>query len=167
MTDEQIALAAELADKAERKYGSWTEWHGLPDGRRVRAQLESDSDCRIDDRYQSDCYGKLYGESRGRPAECNGAARKVRTRHGYVWWQPPADAVTDPEVLASVAGRVESYFLEQWWFLGVMIEVESTPCPHCGERKLGNSSVWGIESDSKEHIADTIADLIPDSGLPD
>ena len=54
-----------------------------------------------------DWYGKvgiidLRTEQENRPEGFDGAARKVNYRGGRFWWQPPADVLADPDLLASM-----------------------------------------------------------------
>lgn len=138
-------------------------WHAvtLDDGYTVRARLEYDTDSRLED--NGDWFGSIHWPERGettRPRECNGAARKINTRSGPVWWQPPTDVLSDADALKSLETRVRGYFLEHWTYVGVVVEVTRPACPHCGERKTTRESLWGVESDAGEHFADVLADLV-------
>jgi hypothetical protein len=158
MTTYTLASASlELARLAT--YGS-TPWLDLDDGSRVRVRIEGDHDSKLSD--YGDSFGRVQ-ESRGRdrPEGFDGAARKIDSRQGPLWWQPPADVAKDAAVLASVEERVRGYYLEHWSFIGVVVKVESAPCPHCGERRAATDSLWGIESDYDEgYIAEVIGDCL-------
>lgn len=152
-------VAAELAGSLG--LGEWTEWADLPDGGRVRAKVESDHDSSLND---GDWFGQIvYPDrySRTRPEGCDGAARKIETRGGTVWWQPARDVLSDPVALASLERRVRGYYLEHWSYCGIVVETESPPCPHCGERKSETASLWGIEDDAgREYFAEVVGDLM-------
>lgn len=123
LSQEQAKLLIESLD-VER----WSKPVTLESGHVVRAKLGYDTDNTIEGR--GDTYGKFYPLERvspARPAACNGAARKIETRSGQIWWQPPADVVSDAAGLASVEKRVREYFLEYWSFVGLVLEVQS---PH-------------------------------------
>jgi hypothetical protein len=149
------ALAKRVMD------GTPKGWLGLPSNARVSAHSTIDEDTTLDD---GDCFG-TFADVRGqvRPKGFDGAARKVRTRGGLLWWQPPADLKGDPKNLAKLESRVREYFLEYWTFMGIVVEYESPPCPHCGERKRRSGSLFGVESDTDpEHITEIVGDLLAD-----
>lgn len=145
-------------------FDRWGEWVEMSDGTRARAKLAPDYDSRLED---SDYFGALHWPERHnhqRPAECNGAARKFDTRDGPVWWQPPADVLSDAELLKSLERHVRGYFREEWSYVGVCVEVESAPCGSCGERKRGSASLWRIESNSdSEYFAEVVRSLIDEA----
>jgi hypothetical protein len=155
------ALAEALQDMtgAER----FTEWLTLEDGSRVRAKLELDFHTGIED--YTDCYGKVAeDEGKGRPVGFDGAARKVRSRSGMLWWQPPEDVKGDPDALARVQDRVSGYFGEHWSFVGVVVERQGPACQHCGCQKTEDASLWGIESDvDAGYLAEVLRDLITEA----
>ncbi len=162
LTDAAKHVAATL----HGSFDTWTPWVTLDDGRAIRATLEPDHDTWIGDRYHADSYGKIYDASRGegtRPAECNGAARKLATRGGMIWWQPPEDVLAESaDVLESLATRVKEYFLEGWSFVGVVVETRGVACSCCGETKTTRESVWAVESDATaEYLEELVADFIP------
>lgn len=152
--------AKELASKLRER---WSEPVDIGDGFSVRAKIDSDWDSKIED--YPDCFGTFHWperDTRGRPSECNGAARKIDTRQGPLWWQPPKDVLSDPEGLASVEKRVRAYFFEHWSYASVVVEVTGPACDCCGERKTDGSSLWGIESDAGDYFAEVLADLVSD-----
>lgn len=156
-TIDYTALAALL------DYERWSKPVDLDDGYSVRVKLEPDTDSQLED---SDCFGTIHWperNSRARPSVCNGAARKIDTRQGPVWWQPPTDVVSDPEVFKSVEMRVRGYFLEHWSYVGVVVEVTGPACAACGERKSEEASLWSIESDAGDYFAEVLADLVADA----
>lgn len=149
---------AELARQLETD-----KWHtvALEGGVTVRARLEYDTDTRLED--NGDWFGSIHWperDSRARPGACNGAARKIDTRGGSVWWQPPADVVGDADALKKLETRVRDYFLEYWCYVGVIVQVLHAPCACCGERKKTSASLWGIESDAGEYFAEVLSDLV-------
>lgn len=151
--------AKELASKLREK---WSEPVAVGDGFSVRAKIDYDTDSNIED--QGDSFGTFHWSDNGRPAKCDGGARKINTRQGPLWWQPPKDVLSDSKVLASVEKRVRGYFLEQWSYVGVVVEVTGPACVCCGERKKETSSLWGIESDSgEEYFAEVLEDLVSDA----
>lgn len=126
------AIAAAAVDKIGT--GKWSEWFDLPDGRRARAMIESDDQSLEDN---GDWFGSIHWPERNtreRPAGCNGAARKVTTRGGYCWWQPPADLLNNAAGLEATEKRVRGYYLEEWSFVGVRVEVQAVACACCGNR---------------------------------
>jgi hypothetical protein len=142
----------------------WSERLTLDDGYDVRAKLMPDYDTNLDG--DGDWYGALYPTRRNsntgkdeRPAKCNGAARKITTRDGAIWWQPPADLVSDVANLAKLEERVRGYFAENWSYVGIVLEMHGPACVCCGERKTGNASLWGIESDAGDYFAEVLTDL--------
>lgn len=67
------------------------------------------------------------------------------------------------EGLRSVAESVEGYYLDEWSYVGVNVEVRRPPCACCGNRKTDSSSLWGIESNAEaSHFAEVIGDLLSD-----
>lgn len=138
----------------------WSKALELDDGSTVRAKLVYDQDHNLEG--DGDWYGAIYPtrrDTRRRPAECDGAARKVDTRGGPIWWQPPADLVSDPVNLAKLEARVRGYFLEQWSYVGIVLEVRGPACGACGERKTYTASLWGIESDAGDYFAEVLTEL--------
>lgn len=154
-------IARQLADAASSDMGGkWSAWLDGDDGAQYRAKIEPDNDA---DLFQYGEMGKACeARSQQRPKGYDGAAVKVRSRSGMLWWQPPEDAKGDAEMLANIRERVEGYFLEHWAFVGVIVERQSAPCPHCGERNKDGRSLWHIESDAGEYFAEVIADLMVD-----
>lgn len=158
-----IAFAAAGKFLAE-SYGVWSDWFALDGGRRFRVKrADDDGSGGIEE--DTDTYGTFYDtRDDKRPRECNGASRKILFRSGYMWWQPPADIVNDPAILANVAARVKAYGLEEWGFTGIVVEIESAPCACCKERKRATESLTHIESDSgADYFAETVGDLIPEA----
>jgi hypothetical protein len=133
----------------------------LDDGRRVRVSIEPDPFGGFGD--EQDFYGEVI-ETRDntRPAHFDGASRKFRHRHGFVWWQPPTDARRDPDVLESLAKRVQDYFLERWYYASVTVEVTSPPCATCAHPHTAQRSFGGIESDDMSTIVAAVTDLFAD-----
>jgi hypothetical protein len=141
----------------------WSAPVEISNGVTVRVKAVADNETRLED---TDCFGTLHWperDSRVRPASCDGAARKLQTRSGYVWWQPPKDVLADAKVLAAVKKRVRGYFLEHWSYIGVVVQVKFPACTCCGERKHKEASLWGIESDAGAYFADVIDDLLRDA----
>jgi hypothetical protein len=139
---------------------TWSDSLTLDNGFAVRAKLVPDYDSNLED--SGDWYGTLHHTRRGedsRPAGCNGAARKIRTRDGSIWWQPPADLVWDAENLAKLEKRVRGYFADDWSYVGVVLEMLAPACATCGERKKHVASLWAIESDAGEYFGEVLTDL--------
>lgn len=89
-------------------------------------------------------------------------AQAIRCERDSIWWLPPKD-IEGPETLAGIAKRVRDYFHNDWTFCGVCVEVRHKPCEHCGERKVTDGSLWGIETDAGDYFADVIGDLIAEA----
>lgn len=139
------------------------------------ARVVTDTDSGIgrwhDGRHYDDVYGRFcwpgpdyrngYGYQH-RPDGFDGAARKLTTRDGYVWWQPPADVTGDH--LAQLEERVRAYFTEQWWHVGVVVTY-STICACCGRAsEQARASLWGVESDcGEDYMLEILEDLIEES----
>lgn len=142
----------------------WSDWVPVGDGTDARVRTAPDLDTSLQD--YPDCFGTFAEVRRdgSRPSGFNGAARKIRHRGGVMWWQPPADLTAAD--LPSVAKAVEGYYLEDWAYIGVWVEVRRPPCPCCGARKTDTASLWGIESNSDasyfdQVVSDLLADLCP------
>lgn len=141
-------------------YDTWTDWIPTPDGGRARARIEPDPDARLTDDSERDWAGTFdSADRRPRPAGMNGAARKITTRHGPIWWQPPADVVRDPARLASLAERVRDYFLERWGYCTVVVEYETTPCACCRRVAREERTLSRVEDDT-DYPAQCAADLL-------
>lgn len=156
-------LAATLAvDVPYDKYGKWID---AEDGSRFRAKMEADTDASPFDHNNRDNYGQLHWtRERQRPAACDGAAVKMDTRDGPVWWQPPRDVVKDwPQGLPNLRERVQDYLHDSWSFVVLAVECESPPCKCCGQRKRNVVYCGGVESDAgAEHYAELIRDMVSD-----
>jgi hypothetical protein len=161
MTTDTLRLTLEQARELVRSMNleRWSNAVTLADGTEVRVRMEYDTDARLED---TDSFGTLHWperDSRARPAGCDGAARKVQTRSGYVWWQPPSDVLGDAKVLESLHERVQAYFLEHWTYVGVVVQVTFPACTCCGERKHKEASLFHIESDAGDYFAEVVQEL--------
>lgn len=88
-----------------------------------------------------------------RPSGFDGAARKLDTRRGPIWWQPPADEKGN----AQLAERVRRWFAEDWSFVGVTLTLS---IPGYEDQ---STSLWGIETDGgADYLAETITDISGD-----
>jgi len=161
LTKEQ---ALTLIHSGEFDVESWSKPLELNGGYSVRAKLLPDYDHNLDG--DGDWYGALYHTQRSsntgrdeRPAKCNGAARKITTRDGPIWWQPPADLLADAVNLAKLETRIRAYFHDEWSYVGVVLEMRGPACERCGERKTYNASLWGIEADAGDYFAEVLTDL--------
>lgn len=160
-TTTTTGLAEVLASLAQAESPDFTPWQTGPDGAEYRARIRPD-DGAGDFMDQGD-NGKIAESprhSRQRPPGFNGAAVKIDTRGGPVWWQPPTDVVGDAHAFKVLRDRVQTYYHDEWHYVGVVVERRSAPCPHCGERKTTNASLWGIESDAGEYFEEVINELI-------
>lgn len=161
--DQAATLAKDL------QLQQWTARLTLDDGRDVRAKLEYDEASSLED--SGDWFGTIKAGRRSdssndaRPEGFNGAARKISSRGGMLWWQPPQDVLSDPSALASLEKRVRAYFLEDWTYVGVVVEVRSAPCSCCGERKAETQSLWGIESDAGDYFAEVLGELTAEASV--
>jgi hypothetical protein len=155
LTKEQASTLLDSLDIEQ-----WSKSLELDGGYTVRAKLMPDYDSNLED--SGDWYGKLEASprnSRARPAGFDGAARKIDTRNGPIWWQPPADLVSDRDNLAKLEKRVRGYFHEQWCYVGVVLEMRGPACVCCGERKTYTASLWAVESDAGDYLAEVLTDL--------
>lgn len=142
----------------------WSDWVPVGDGTDARVRLAPDLETSLHD--YPDCYGTFADVRRDgtRPNGFNGAARKIRCRSGFLWWQPPAGLTADE--LRAVARDVEGYYLEDWTYIGIVVEVRRPPCTCCGARQTDTASLWGIESQGdagylQQVVSDLLADLRP------
>lgn len=136
-----------------------SEFVYFEDGSRCRVKIVIDEHSSLED--DGDWFGSLHwpnGGDSGRPSQCDGSAMKLRTRGGFVWWMPPKDIKGDVEAVEQLRNTVAGYFLEQWYYVGIVLEYDSPPCPHCNERKNSTESVWGIESNANIHYFCELAD---------
>lgn len=95
-----------------------------------------------------------------RPKSFNGAAVKIDTRNGPAWYQPPAGLTQEEH--ADHIRRIAAYYLEQWGYVGVSVTRHSPPIvgPFGGTMTdTVGASVWGIESDARDYIAEVARDL--------
>lgn len=134
----------------------------LDDGRTITARITPDPYHALHD--NGDWMGEIVAAHRdtGRPAQFDGAARKMRHRGGVLWWQPPADLKSDPERLEALARRVQDYYLERWWYVVAEITITAPPCACCGQPQSTTRALGAVESDAGDHLVDIFADLLAD-----
>lgn len=175
MSNATVSTRAEIARELAANIGYDGERNGatatLPDGSRVRAWMQSDADATLGG--DTDYFGALkwtdgdrYGRGQ-RPADFDGAARKITTRRGPdLWWQPPEDVKRDPALAARLFDRVQAYYLEHWHYVGVVVEIDKAPCACCGARAKDRASLWGVESDAgADYFAEILDDLLHEIGV--
>lgn len=126
----------------------------------VRVQLVPDEGARLED--DGDWFGALeWTREKHRPSQFDGAAEKIPTRtRETLWWQPPADAKADATLRASLRATIRDYYNDGWSYIGIVVELQSRPCAHCGERRTVDASLWRIESNATEYHAEVVADLL-------
>lgn len=127
--------------------------------RRITCEVTADPDCTIND---FDCYG-LIGWGRKhpdtgheqRPTGFTGAAQKLDTRDGPIWWEPYREGhkvYNTPEDRRAVRDLLEfgfSYVVIQVW----------THCAECDTFKVtSTASLGGI--DSRDGVESAIRDLL-------
>jgi hypothetical protein len=134
----------------------------LEDGRTITARIVPDTYHTLHD--DGDYMGEIVAPHRdtGRPAQFDGAARKMRHRGGTLWWQPPADLKSDPERLEALARRVQDYYLERWGYVVAEITLTAAPCACCGQPQSTTRALGAIESDAGDYFVDIFADLLSD-----
>ena len=98
-----------------------------------------------------------------RPAECDGAARKIWTSRSYwMWWQPPADVVKMPDALRSLATTVRE--LWETGFALVAVTVDETITDRLGHEHTvctGSASLGAVEgADDAGYLADIVVGLL-------
>jgi hypothetical protein len=168
------ALADDLIDK---------ESITLPDGRTLRLRQEPDDFASIDDFV--DCYGRIvpiqrHREFPTRPDGFDGFARKIRTRDGVYWWQPPDDLRTakrEPMYVEAADGSIHRHPLAvhdpirtaqqaildilEHGFVNVGVEVLSD-CGSCHRPQVMDSAwIGGVEAVmSREYTLDLLRDLL-------
>lgn len=144
----------------------------LPDGGALTVRRWIDADADIGD--WSDCYGRFATSSsrhnpRERPDGFDGAACRIQTRSGSIWWQPPKDVVSDRACLDAVRERVVSYYHEAWYFIGLTVTRLSAPMrgPFGGNlADTVEASLGGIESDSaRDYFTIIIRDLLAEVNI--
>lgn len=132
-------------------------------GQFVRVLTEPD--LMSDPRDGQDWYGRFeFFENRQRhdtrPDGFDGAARKIGLRDGFLWWQPPADALADPELLVSLRDGLRD--LAEFGFNCVVVELLDQSTDYYGRPVVRASrSYGGIEpfSDLVPAIRDLLGDL--------
>lgn len=149
----KTALTTAVEEAQSHFVDRWSQWHDIEDGAQVRVKFIHDGD--VDPFKDGDYLGEVEYAKRNRdtgydqrPSRFDGAARKIHTRDGHIWWQPPEDAKTDATIMAAVEERVQGWFLNEWTMLVLCVEVASAECPHCGERNTETGYLGGMESDT-------------------
>lgn len=136
----------------------------LSDGRQIKLEIVQD-DIGLE---EFDFYGEIkpytqnvYTGRSARPDGFNGAARKIDTRDGFVWWQPPADVLNSPETVETLRKLVQGWYHEDWYYVGIVVQIDNA-CFKCGKlSNAGMASLWGIESNSgNDFMKETIKELI-------
>lgn len=128
------------------------------------AELPWDNDCQLDNVVSDWCYCR-YGRPTKAPYERiinsdRGAYLAFDTRrymaiakeHGCTRQQAHEQCLAAFE-------RCRRFVDDQWHYIGVIVE-----CLDEEGEVIGEDSIWGIESDCKEYISETIRDLIEDIG---
>lgn len=130
----------------------------LETGERVTVTVHYDPDAHPKD------YPDVFGTVRERhhtefddPA-AEGCRLMASTR-GRLEWTPPRYAT--PEEADAAYDRLDTWLRDYWFYVGLTLTYERAPCPHCGERKSTEHSIWGVESDSgAEYLVDLASDLL-------
>lgn len=171
LTDDQLhdALAA-LTEDGDR--------YAINDTFELRLTIEHDDDGDIN---HYECYGRTekfshrYSDGKvDRPADMDGAARKIEVDRGdYIWWQPAEDMTSakkwggPPDEYAAVFRTYVEQVTEllQWGFsiLGVEVwqEVEDVH-GHTHKIRVDSAYIGGVDSTKPEHITDLVSDRIAD-----
>ena len=109
-----------------------------------------------------DWYGRVeYRDDRdarrARPEGFDGAARKIDLRNGFLWWQPPADAIADPDLLRTMRAAVRD--IAEYGYKVATVELLAPEPDHYGRPIVVNAaSVGGIEP--FDEIGHLVRDLI-------
>ncbi len=129
-------------------------------GQLFRVVAEPDYDVPLED--AEDSYGRVeYRDDRdarrARPEGFDGAARKIDLRNGFLWWQPPADAIADPHLLGTMRAAVRD--IAEYGYKVATVELLAPEPDHYGRPIVVNAaSVGGIEP--FDEIGHLVRDLI-------
>lgn len=119
-----LSSVAMLVDRICEALVDDKDEYALDDTRALRLRIEPD-DISPMDLWQPECYGKIApvewsrweNKQLPRPDGFDGRARKIETRDGGWWWQPPVD-VSDEHV-PLLMSLVTSVIREGFWSIGV------------------------------------------------
>ena len=153
MTPPTVTIPAALLTTALEHEG---KWYPLPDGGQFRVRLVPD-----ENPWDENPEGTLHDR---RP---EGEHFEVLTRGGYLYWTPP-EWFIDPDDRDSVLERLRSYHLDEWSWIGVMVERRSpfVVGPFGGMiQEERAESLWGIESDATEYIAEVVVEVALEAGI--
>ena len=125
-------------------------------------RVTTDADEWMDLRDAGDWYGRAeffeYRDGRKeRPEGFDGGARKIDLRYGFLWWQPPTDALADPELLESLRRGLRD--LADFGYKVVTVETLDAETDYYGRSIVRNgASLGGIEP--FDEIGPMVRDLI-------
>jgi hypothetical protein len=133
----------------------------LPDGSEVSAKMEIDVDSDLSN--DGDWFGEVqscrYGDPR--PKGFDGNAEKLTARNCQVWWQPPTDVERGTDSFKSLRDRVAGYYLEHWYYVGIVVERTSYCASDKRYTRETSASLWGIESDANaDYLTEVVTDLL-------
>lgn len=137
----------------------------LPDGRFLKLTISHDPDWSIND-YEA--HGRVsypqghHNDRQNRPADFDGAARKVwYDRSSWCWWQPPDDVKSDPEAMRDMYSHVRD--LMEFGFHVVTLELGETVSDSRGgehEVIIAGASLGGVDDVSKNYLPLVVDDLV-------
>lgn len=137
----------------------------LADGRRARIRIEPDYDVSIND---YDCYGTVsegrtnpYTGRNERPADFDGAACKITTIDGPMWWQP-FDGYFDLTPEDQRDARWHVGHLASFGFHVVFVEVLAPEDDAYGRPiVLDYDCLGGVDDANDEYVREIVKDLLP------
>lgn len=142
LCDSDVARIVNDLATGERSY------HLMGDGRRLVFGMVSDefayvSDCEDWLGKVSECSDGGRHRHRPRPDGFDGSAYKVRDDRGSVyWWQPPVDAIGNPELINSLRRSLVNIL--SFGFLVGFVDLEEK-CSHGDWHTVANASLGMLE----------------------
>ena len=142
-----------------REYPSDEGTYRTASGQLFRVTTEADEWTTVED---FDWYGTVvfYADrdrEKSRPEGFDGGARKIDLRTGFLWWQPPAHALADSEIIAELRQLIRD--VAEYGYKRVTVETLDAEPDYYGRAVVrGGNSVGGIEP--FDEIGSTVRDLI-------
>lgn len=89
----------------------------------------------------------------------DGAAEKIHTRDGAIWWQPPEDARRDPALRKALRGPLVD--LIEYGYCGFIVELLEGEDAYHRPIVRESASLWGVEAfPTDEYRAEIVGELI-------
>lgn len=138
----------------------------LPDGRKLTLRIEPDEWAGgWNDQMDAECYGTVQWErGRDRPANFDGAARKILTDGSLTcWWQPPTakaiGTVWTTEQWAEQTAYVRDRIEDGWYLVG--LELSEVLVDSIGnEHRVVLDTAWlgGVDDVSGDYLPEILGD---------